>query len=192
MLPWTTPIGSRPTIWPMTTYYDIDGANARLPEVREILELLRTQRAELVRLRDRLVQVAAGDIGSAGPPEASDEPETASEIDAVLESAGEAPGDGAVRAGDDEPAARSDDAFEDPRLIRLRIRALVDQMGASVLRLDEWGITLRDIERGLIDFPALVSGRQVWLCWRLGEGNVEWWHELDAGFGGRRRLIDLT
>ena len=48
------------------------------------------------------------------------------------------------------------------------------------------------IETGLIDFPALVTGRQVWLCWRLGEGDVDWWHELDEGFGGRRPLSELT
>ena len=176
----------------MTTYYDIDGANARLPEVRKILELLRTQRTELVRLRDRLVQVAAGDVGAAGAPDEPDEPDTANDVDAVLDRAVDTRTDPSPEPPGDEPAAHFDDAFEDPRLIRLRIRALVDQMGASVLRLDEWGITLRDIETGLIDFPALVSGRQVWLCWRLREGDVEWWHELEAGFGGRRRLIDLT
>ena len=54
------------------------------------------------------------------------------------------------------------------------------------------GITLREIETGLIDFPALASGRQIWLCWRLGEDDVEWWHELDDGFAGRRALADLT
>ncbi len=156
----------------MTTYYSIDAANDRLPEVREILELLRTQRAELVRLRDRLVRVAAVD----GAPGAEDEPSTGLDLPAPSEPSEE----------------QGEDTSEDGRLIRLRIRALVDQMGASVLRLDEWGITLRDIESGLIDFPALVNGRQVWLCWRLGEDEVDWWHELEAGFGGRRRLIDLA
>ncbi len=81
--------------------------------------------------------------------------------------------------------------LEEAELIRLRIKGIVDQMGASVARLDAWGITLRDIETGLIDFPALVDGRQVWLCWRLGEDDVEWWHELDTGFAGRRPLAEL-
>ena len=58
-------------------------------------------------------------------------------------------------------------------------------------RAPELGITLREIETGLIDFPALVTGRQVWLCWRLGEDDVEWWHELGDGFGGRQALIEL-
>ncbi|MGZ8502421.1 MAG: DUF2203 family protein, partial [Candidatus Limnocylindrales bacterium] len=39
--------------------------------------------------------------------------------------------------------------------------------------------------------PALVAGRQVWLCWQLGEGSIGWWHELEDGFAGRRPLIDL-
>ena len=81
---------------------------------------------------------------------------------------------------------------EATRLIRLRMQGVIDQMTAAVARIDALGITLRDIERGLIDFPALVAGRQVWLCWQLGETDVAWWHELESGFGGRRRLIDLA
>jgi hypothetical protein len=72
------------------------------------------------------------------------------------------------------------------------MRGIVDQMQAMVDRIDAWGITLRDIDTGLVDFPALVNGRQVWLCWRLDDGPVEWWHELDTGIAGRLRLADLT
>jgi hypothetical protein len=61
-----------------------------------------------------------------------------------------------------------------------------------VTRIDELGITLREIETGLIDFPALANGRQIWLCWRLGEGDIASWHELGDGFSGRRSLADLT
>ena len=64
-------------------------------------------------------------------------------------------------------------------------RASSTRWQPAVAQIDELGITLRDIESGLIDFPALVSGRQVWLCWQLGEDDVEWWHELDDGL--RRR-----
>ena len=81
---------------------------------------------------------------------------------------------------------------EAARLIRLRMQGVIDQMTAAVARIDALGITLRDIERGLIDFPALANGRQVWLCWRLGEGDVDWWHGVDEGFAGRRRLADLV
>jgi hypothetical protein len=74
----------------------------------------------------------------------------------------------------------------------MRMQGLVDQMQAAVIEVDSWGIVLRDIQTGLVDFPALVAGRQVWLCWRLGEDEVGWWHELSEGFGGRRRLEDLV
>lgn len=87
-----------------------------------------------------------------------------------------------------------DDSDPDPaetRRVRLRMQGVIDQMSAAVARIDALGITLRDIERGLIDFPALVSGRQVWLCWQLGEDDVAFWHELETGFGGRRPLIEL-
>jgi hypothetical protein len=81
---------------------------------------------------------------------------------------------------------------DEAQVIRLRMQGIVDQMAAAVARIDGLGITLRDIERGLIDFPALAGGRQVWLCWELGEEDVEFWHELDTGFGSRRPLIELT
>ena len=82
---------------------------------------------------------------------------------------------------------------DDPELrrLRLRMRGLVDQMQADVAWLDERGIVLRDIPTGLLDFPALVSGRQAWLCWRLGEDRVGFWHDTDEGFAGRRPLAVL-
>jgi hypothetical protein len=73
-----------------------------------------------------------------------------------------------------------------------RIRGIVYRMERYVSQLVAWDITLRDIETGLVDFPALVNGRQVCLCWRLGEEHVGFWHELDAGLSGRRPLIDLA
>lgn len=76
--------------------------------------------------------------------------------------------------------------------LRLRMQGLVDQMIATVAQIDSWSIQLREIDSGLVDFPALVSGRPVWLCWRLGEDKVEWWHEVSEGFVGRRRLEDLV
>jgi hypothetical protein len=76
--------------------------------------------------------------------------------------------------------------------MRLRMQGLIDQMAAGVARIDTLGLTLRDIERGLVDFPALVAGRQVWLCWQPGEVVLGWWHDLDTGFDGRRPLAELA
>jgi hypothetical protein len=81
---------------------------------------------------------------------------------------------------------------EEARRIRLRMQGVIDQMAAAVARIDAMGITLRDISQGLIDFPALAGGRQIWLCWHLGEADVTTWHELDAGFAGRRPLAELS
>lgn len=77
------------------------------------------------------------------------------------------------------------------RLLRLSMQGLIDQMQAGVARLVDMDVTLRDIATGLIDFPALVSGRPIWLCWRLGESDVEHWHPHDEGFDSRRPLSDL-
>jgi hypothetical protein len=54
--------------------------------------------------------------------------------------------------------------------------------------LAERGILLRDPETGLVDFPAERDGRRVFLCWRLGEEDIAWFHEQNAGFGGRKPL----
>ncbi|MDQ2964828.1 MAG: DUF2203 domain-containing protein [Chloroflexota bacterium] len=146
----------------MTRFYDLDDANARLPELRVILAALREQRAELIRLRDVVLErQEAVEAGGVRATEGSGEPDE----------------------------AVSDDEL---RLIRLRMQGVIDQMQAGVARIDALGIALRDIDSGLIDFPALASGRQVCLCWRLGEDDVAWWHELTAGFSGRLPLIDLA
>jgi hypothetical protein len=50
------------------------------------------------------------------------------------------------------------------------------------------GVLLRDAEIGLVDFPAEREGRRVFLCWRLGEDEVAWYHDERAGFSGRRPL----
>jgi len=148
----------------MARFFDLDAANETVPELRTILETLRDERTQLIGLRDEFTRRAA------------------------LETA---PGDAGAGRTAEEAARTRQDAAERRRL-RLRMQGVIDQMQAGVARIDELGITLREIETGLVDFPALVNGRQVWLCWRLGEGDVEWWHELSDGFGGRRPLIELA
>jgi hypothetical protein len=49
-------------------------------------------------------------------------------------------------------------------------------------------IQIKDIDRGLIDFPAIIGGREVFLCWEQDEDDIEFWHELDTGYAGRERL----
>lgn len=59
---------------------------------------------------------------------------------------------------------------------------------ADVTELADRGILLRDPETGLVDFPTEREGRTVYLCWRLGEGDVAYFHEEHAGFSGRQPL----
>lgn len=49
-------------------------------------------------------------------------------------------------------------------------------------------IQVKDLERGLVDFPALQAGREVFLCWEMGEDDITHWHDLDTGFTGREKL----
>ena len=139
---------------PMTRFYDIDAADATIPELDGILVRLGGQRTELVRLR--------GEVLTGGGP-----------------------GEWASSTVTDRTAAEL-------RLTRLRMQGLIDQMAADVARIDELGLTLRDIERGLVDFPALVAGRQIWLCWQRGDRAIGWWHSLDTGFAGRLPLSEIA
>jgi hypothetical protein len=68
------------------------------------------------------------------------------------------------------------------------VRALYN-IGKITTELDAEGIQLKDYSRGLIDFPSMRDGRVVLLCWQLGDPEIiEWWHEVEAGFAGRRPL----
>jgi hypothetical protein len=59
---------------------------------------------------------------------------------------------------------------------------------AGLAELAERDIVMRDLDRGLIDFPAIREGREVYLCWIEGESDIGFWHDLDAGYGGRQQL----
>ncbi|MEX1186013.1 MAG: DUF2203 domain-containing protein [Gemmatimonadaceae bacterium] len=58
-----------------------------------------------------------------------------------------------------------------------------------VTELRELGVDFKGFDQGLVDFPAEIDGRRVYLCWKLGEDSVEYWHEVDAGFAGRQKLV---
>jgi hypothetical protein len=62
------------------------------------------------------------------------------------------------------------------------------EMRSALMELQAVGVVLRDLDRGLVDFPALREGREVFLCWEEDEDEVGWWHELEAGYGGRQPL----
>lgn len=55
-------------------------------------------------------------------------------------------------------------------------------------RIRDMGVVLKDVDRGLCDFPYMRSGRLVYLCWHLGEETIGFWHDIESGFGGREPL----
>ena len=68
------------------------------------------------------------------------------------------------------------------------IERLQARLEGAVARLDRWGIEVKDPAKGLIDFFHEREGRTVYLCYLLGEAEIAYWHELDAGFAGRQQL----
>jgi len=72
---------------------------------------------------------------------------------------------------------------------------LISQLQSLLSEIDAEGCELKDLERGLVDFPTIWEGREVFLCWKLGEPEVGYWHEIDAGYAGRQPLrenLDYT
>ena len=67
------------------------------------------------------------------------------------------------------------------------VRAVADFRGL-IAEFESREIQLKDIGRGLLDFPAIIGGREVFLCWEKDEDDIEHWHDLDAGYAGRERL----
>lgn len=64
------------------------------------------------------------------------------------------------------------------------------QMRTALIELRDQQIVLRDLDRGLADFPSIRDGREIYLCWEEGEDEIGYWHEPDAGFDGRRPIDD--
>ena len=70
--------------------------------------------------------------------------------------------------------------------LRDQYENLMDELNEFIDELVLVGVELKDFERGLIDFPCLHEGREVYLCWQRGEEGISAWHEIDAGFTGRQ------
>ena len=81
---------------------------------------------------------------------------------------------------------------EEPRLraevLEKEAQELAREIDGYQKELEELGIQLKDRRLGLVDFPSDLAGKRVLLCWRLGETEVQFWHEEDAGYSGRQPL----
>ncbi|HST88838.1 MAG TPA: DUF2203 domain-containing protein [Ktedonobacterales bacterium] len=79
---------------------------------------------------------------------------------------------------------------DDQRRMRDDLAGINERIAARIEEIQAQGILVKDLDTGLIDFPTLRDGREVYLCWKLGEDRVRWWHPIEAGFSGRQPLED--
>jgi hypothetical protein len=89
-----------------------------------------------------------------------------------------------VAAGSNAQRGESDEQIE----LRRKVDASAERINAFVEELAAIGCLFKGFDEGLVDFQARVDGRDVLLCWKLGEDSIEYWHELEAGFAGRQPL----
>lgn len=68
----------------------------------------------------------------------------------------------------------------------------LEDMHESLGSIQEMGVIVKDLELGLCDFPHMLEGRIVYLCWKQGEEKIEWWHEITTGFSGRQAISENT
>ena len=76
-----------------------------------------------------------------------------------------------------------------PRFVRKETDAAAERLRNLAEEINDSGIILKDLQRGLVDFPTFWEGREVYLCWLLGEPSIQFWHEIDTGFSGRKPLF---
>lgn len=89
------------------------------------------------------------------------------------------------------PPAGGNGHARDPRALRLRARdvgQLTRRLQRTTQAVQALGCEVKDLEMGLVDFPALRDGREVCLCWNVDEVAVAFWHDREAGYQGRRPL----
>ena len=65
---------------------------------------------------------------------------------------------------------------------------VMEELEKEIQKLEDLGCVLKDMTTGLVDFPAVRLGTRAWLCWRLGEERVRFWHGLHEGFAGRKQV----
>ena len=87
--------------------------------------------------------------------------------------------------------ARSAESDERTTALEREIAGVAADVQSFLQELETLGVEFKGFEMGLVDFPADMAGRRVYLCWRLGETSVSHWHELDAGFPGRQPLTPM-
>ncbi len=77
---------------------------------------------------------------------------------------------------------------DDLRKAQAELAKTVEQINELVERINDMGCELKDVDMGLIDFRSVMGGREVYLCWKLGESRIQFWHGVEEGFRGRKRI----
>lgn len=77
---------------------------------------------------------------------------------------------------------------QEPRELEAQMEREAAEVAQAVEELQALGVVVKDLDRGLVDFPALRGGEEVLLCWQVGEDEVGFWHGLEEGFAGRKPL----
>lgn len=83
---------------------------------------------------------------------------------------------------------RGDGSEEPARSLHAEVDALTEKLVEAAEELAELGVEFKGIEEGLVDFPSRRGDELVYLCWKVDEDRIRWWHSLDAGYSGRRPL----
>ena len=79
-------------------------------------------------------------------------------------------------------------AYEKVARVRLEHNRLVEAIQSALEQIQATGCIVKDIEMGLLDFPSRLNGQEVYLCWRLGEDRIRFYHRQDEGFAGRKPI----
>jgi hypothetical protein len=133
--------------------------------------------------------------GGGRPPARFSRHFTVEEANRTLVLVGRIVGDITARYGEylrlrDEAQTLSNDiqAAEALEQLRQRSAELVVELNRLKSELEAIGCVLKDWQRGLVDFPAIREGEEIWLCWKPGEPEITHWHGIDEGFAARREL----
>jgi len=88
-----------------------------------------------------------------------------------------------------EMAIKSGSQFDQFVKKKQELNAAVSSYYRSIEHLETTGVVIKDVEQGLLDFPSKRFDEEVWLCWKVGETEIKFWHAKDEGFMGRKPLV---
>lgn len=153
-------------------FFTLDEVNSELVRLRELFSAVMQLRGQLKGIYQRLDEAGH-------PPREEDLASDPDDEDEEVED-------------EDEDEDGAEQPTPEVQRDLARFRGLVEALREQIEAIQETGCVIKDIEVGLVDWPALHQGREVLLCWKYGEPEVGFWHELTTGFAGRRPISELS